>query len=189
MGLSATSLSGQNLTREKVSTSKLKSQKNSRKMNRVARTGWAHRGWPQRPGIQIMLSPLQGVPQRLSLPKGDSQCLSARKTSQGGGNLWFLFSSPLIRHSGKQIGNLGLWTTDSSPRHCFVIKLICSVGSLVTNHISLFLAVTRELRAQSVACLHPGFRTKWCLSRRGFVFTFLSTPFYPVVDMYFYKPH
>lgn len=71
-------------------------------------------------------------------------------------NLQFLLSSPLIHHSGKQIGSLGLWTRGISPRHCFMIKLICSVGCSVTHHVSLFVAVTRKLRAKCVATSSKG---------------------------------
>lgn len=67
-----------------------------------------------------------------------------------------------------------------------MVKRVCSVGCLVTDHVSLFIAVARKLRAKTAACILQGFRTNGVYFFVALDLYLFPTPFYPVADMYFY---
>ena len=101
-------------------------------------------------------------------PGGSLQSLLARKTKLRAKTSLvppLLTTNPPLRQTN--------WTPGALlqiPAHdaAWVHLWIYPGGCLVTNHVSLFVAVARKLRA----CLR--FRTKWCLFLCGFEFTLIS---------------
>ena len=147
-GQAATSLSCQDTVQGQVSTSKLRRQKNNVRMNQAVWQADHRRVTRETRNTNSAISTAGRAPapltsrKKLSLPG---------KRNQKQKNHRSLLPSPLIRHSGKQIGDLELWITDGSWGHCFVMKWLCSEGSLVTDRVSLFVAVTKKLGAKPLA--------------------------------------